>query len=316
MTQDGKEATMRTRGTPALLAALALTVLGLAAASPGPQVELADPGAATAQVDQEAMTAEAYGPDVCAACHGEVVDDFHGPHAEIGSCVQCHGDATAHVEAGGGEGTIFSFDDDHAAPAKTAVCMECHGTQQPGFFHSDHAQVGMDCASCHSIHDPNPAHPANLKTTRAVDRRMDNLGVASQTCRECHGEVFTQFEFNERHRLHEGILDCQTCHDPHAAAHRIQLGGFQQQQCIQCHQDKDGPFVFEHGSSVVDGCVACHEPHGSPNRHMLKFQRTAELCYSCHAQVPAFHSRFTLDTVCTNCHSSIHGSNFDEAFLK
>jgi hypothetical protein len=49
---------------------------------------------------------------------------------------------------------------------------------------------------------------------------------------------------------------------------------------------------------------------------MLKFQRTAELCFSCHAQVPGFHSRFTLDTVCTNCHATVHGSNFDRFFLK
>ena len=32
--------------------------------------------------------------------------------------------------------------------------------------------------------------------------------------------------------------------------------------------------------------------------------------------VPGFHTRFTNESVCTNCHSTIHGSNFDAAFLK
>jgi hypothetical protein len=49
---------------------------------------------------------------------------------------------------------------------------------------------------------------------------------------------------------------------------------------------------------------------------MLLFQNVAELCFSCHATVPGFHARFTLETQCTNCHSSIHGSNFDPFFLK
>jgi len=98
------------------------------------------------------------------------------------------------------------------------------------------------------------------------------------------------------------------------------LGGFKDETCIDCHTDKGGPFVFEHGSVQVEGCVACHTPHGSINRHLLTFQSTGELCYSCHATVPGFHvgtpPRFTFATNCTNCHSSIHGSNLDPFFLK
>jgi hypothetical protein len=49
---------------------------------------------------------------------------------------------------------------------------------------------------------------------------------------------------------------------------------------------------------------------------MLTFQNVADLCYSCHAVVPGFHASFGPDNQCTNCHSSIHGSNFNAFFLK
>jgi predicted CXXCH cytochrome family protein len=104
----------------------------------------------------------------------------------------------------------------------------------------------------------------------------------------------------------------------------MMLGGFKQSQCADCHPDTEGPFVFEHPVSRVDGCVACHEPHGSPNRHMLKIQDVGALCYTCHAEVPQFHTgfspvappRFNEQTVCTNCHVTIHGSNLDPLFLR
>ena len=63
-------------------------------------------------------------------------------------------------------------------------------------------------------------------------------------------------------------------------------------------------------------CSACHTAHGSPNRHLLNFQAVAELCFSCHNMVPGFHARFTLETQCTNCHSTIHGSFLSPFFLR
>ena len=242
--------------------------------------------AQAAPQDDAEMAVEA---EICAACHEDVVASFGGPHSALDreggplagslSCAGCHGDPSAHLEAGGGSETIFSFNEGNTHIVNARACLDCHGDTHPGFFRSPHAQAGM-------------------------------------ACQDCHDSVFAQFEFNERHRLREGILDCQSCHDPHGPADRAQLGGFKQATCAECHADKAGPFVFEHGSSMVEGCTACHLPHGSPNRHMLKLQDVGALCYSCHAAVPGFHARFTLETNCANCHSSIHGSNFDQFFLK
>ena len=268
-------------------------------------------------VGQEVWTVED-----CAACHEAQVDHFErSPHAAIRledeaalSCSACHGDPTAHIEEGG-DGPIQTFGAGEFPKLESQVCQGCHSVDHPRFLASTHAKAGLACSSCHSVHSPKPSSLALLRSnTENVPRDEGNL--ASQSCRGCHDDVFAQFAFNERHRLQEGILDCTSCHNPHEPSPRLALGGFKQQACVDCHTDKDGPFIFEHGSSRVDGCVSCHTPHGSPNRHLLKFQNVADACYSCHISVPGFHTRFTSETQCTNCHSAIHGSNFDQAFLK
>lgn len=304
------------RATP-LLMALAVVLLLAGTAGAAPQ-EMGD---------MEGGEAMAPGSEACAACHPDVVSaTLGGPHAAVerdgerfgvsSSCAGCHGDGTEHMEAGGDADLIFSFDEENPHTVNAGRCMECHGDAHPQFFRSPHAKAGLSCQECHSIHEPAEGDWALLKASDVVERPMENLSVSTKACAECHQDVFAQFEFNERHRLQEGILECASCHNPHEPATRTNLGGFKQEQCAECHTDKSGPFVFEHGASRVEGCVACHTPHGSPNRHLLKFQNVAELCYSCHVAIPGFHSRFTLESQCTNCHSTIHGSNFDQFFLK
>lgn len=232
------------------------------------------------------------------------------------SCTACHGDAEAHIEEGGADGTIFSFGPDEPASVKAERCLTCHQDAHPRFFATSHAQAGMDCTSCHAIHaDGGP----DLLIPPADSLQADlarEIGASSAACASCHGSELASFQLNERHRLHEGSMACVDCHNSHEPESRMLLGGFRQQACVDCHRDKGGPFVFEHGGQVVEGCVACHTPHGSVNRHMLKTQSVADLCYSCHASVPGFHTRFTSETVCTNCHVTIHGSNFHAGFLK
>ncbi len=289
-----------------------------------------------------ARSAETENPDpqtameVCGDCHEEYVQAAHlGPHsifegskwslseagveANVG-CEACHGDATQHLEDEGGEGTMFTFAD--ALPTE-AACLTCHRGSHPRFVGSPHSQAGMSCTSCHSIHSANPAGPPLLQAVE-VAAQLANVGGSSATCYGCHQEAFVEFEFNERHRLHEGTLECTSCHNPHAPAPRAMLTSTAKEPCVSCHADKEGPFIFEHGSVVVEGCTACHSPHGSPNRHMLASQDGGELCFSCHAAVPQFHAgfnpaappRFDTTTNCVNCHSAIHGSNFDPYFLQ
>lgn len=274
---------------------------------------------------EEGNTAATEVVETCASCHDLDVPGYllnaHrvlNQDAELAahygvesSCNACHGNAEAHIDAGGGEGTIFAFSAVEPAVERTQACLSCHSDAHPRYFATKHAAAGMACTDCHSIHGSDGG--ANLLAT---NDEWSEHGTVTASCASCHGEVLAEFEFNERHRLNEGILDCASCHNPHEPQSRMMLGGFKQENCIDCHTDKGGPFIFEHGAQKVDGCVACHTPHGSPNRHMLTFQSVADLCYSCHLVVPGFHTRFTSESVCTNCHVTIHGSNFHEAYLK
>ncbi len=251
----------------------------------------------------------------CAECHDEVAAKFKNTaHAVIDakglagqagaahSCAACHGDDTKHKEEENAD-SILTFKNAKEGNDAVKACLSCHKDTQARYMAGPHGIAGMDCTKCHTIHS---------------GKMKEGLlkGGTVKTCYACHMEVFAEFNLNERHRLKEGIMTCVDCHDPHEPAARTQLAGFKQQTCFKCHTDKQGPYLFEHNSVAIEGCTVCHSPHGSPNRHMLKDQSVSQLCYSCHTTVPGWHSRFTPESNCANCHSTIHGSNFSSKFLK
>ena len=122
--------------------------------------------------------------------------------------------------------------------------QSCHGTAHPAWEASSHARAGLDCTSCHGVHG-DPFSHFHADEPRASELASPRV---SDVCAGCHTEVFAQFEYNERHRLQEGILECTSCHNPHEQSPRWMLGGFKEESCVDCHVDKGGPFVFEHGS--------------------------------------------------------------------
>ena len=327
------------RGSTFVLLALVLLASGRVLAqgpaeepSSAPKEVAAEPPAAEASREPAADAAAARVARRCNLCHADKFQSLaRNPHGVLDDadwqaltgealvCRNCHGDVEEHLQQAG-RAPIFAFRDEPVTE-RNGRCLACHEASHPAFDRSPHAQAGLACTSCHTQHGEHAA-TALLRLAAAADIRA--LGDTSGVCFGCHGEQFAETEYNEHHRLREGVLECTSCHDPHMPATRTLLGGFKQERCVECHSDKGGPFVFEHPASRVEGCTTCHSPHGSPNRHMLAHQRVAELCLSCHASVPAFHGgnnlaqppRFGLDTQCTNCHSAIHGSYFDPFFLR
>lgn len=256
---------------------------------------------------------EYIGSETCMECHEEVFANYkmsihyltEEKDFKIKGCEACHGPGSVHVEEGGGVETIFSYKADIPAADKTEKCLSCHSRENKNllFLGSDHMKGSVACSDCHQPHPP-----------MGKDMLLTKEGY--KLCLKCHQEIAPQLALNERHRITEGIVKCTDCHKNHQSSTRTQLGGFKQETCFKCHTDKQGPFIYEHGAVRVEGCTACHDPHGSVNRHMLAHQNTAELCFSCHTTVPFFHSRFIAESVCTNCHSTIHGSQLSPFFIK
>jgi DmsE family decaheme c-type cytochrome len=258
------------------------------------------------------------GSQMCATCHAEVAHSFaDNPHAKMVmmhgdkglSCENCHGPGEAHVAGGGDVTKIFRFDK-ASAQQVNARCLSCHAGAHPNFERSPHARAGLSCISCHSVH--HSATPKFLLTA-----------AQPQLCESCHTDVKAQFAMPFHHPVPEGAVKCTDCHDPHGTFQNAQLRSTADQNkiCTQCHSDVRGPFVFEHPAVKAVGCLGCHSPHGSENARLLNMPAVNTLCNQCHSPVAGdtFHSMGAGSseiTPCTNCHTMIHGSNVNAAFIR
>lgn len=221
-----------------------------------------------------------------------------------------------------------------------ARCLFCHvsSKQQEYFEHSTHVAHGMSCDQCHTSHlvaEVKDQSKGPLSSPQAhfyeVPQLPDEVRwlhgsllkeSEPKLCFGCHGTVQAEFSMPVHHRVPEGLVKCTDCHTPHGSLNRASLTRPKFQSCVNCHQEKRGPYVYEHASVRVEGCATCHTPHGSTNRMLLVRREGRQLCLQCHINAPGKigvpHSRFGFQTAgeCTRCHVQIHGSNFDPNFLR
>ena len=202
------------------------------------------------------------------------------------TCADCHVDQWEKFE-GTIHDSVLSYMADE--PAGVGGCEACHG---PGSTHVDLA----------GYEDPG--------FLEAIVGQPD-----PSSCTTCHVETLAQFSLPERHNVIEGFMVCSDCHDPHGSFNARFVTEAGNQNCYECHADKEGPWVFPHAAQEVDGCIACHQPHGSVNPHMLPYREIQFTCLGCHTNTPAFHSLPNF-AECTACHTQIHGSNLDSLFLE
>jgi len=253
----------------------------------------------------------------CVDCHDDVaagmanqihmrIEPFEVFGRQVG-CEGCHGDGIQHMEEGD-PALIRTFSN----PAEdTAACIDCHGLKEQGEWQaSTHAMENITCLDCHSIHQ--------------VANPLD-------TCKDCHQQVMAQFQLPSHHPVPEGKMSCASCHDPHASNEgQLKTQMRLNDLCYTCHQNKEGPFVFEH-APVVEDCSLCHTAHGAiPNNLLTANEPT--VCLQCHEfhfhagllspedewevggsefENPngehSFNVAFT--TKCTQCHSQVHGTD-------
>jgi len=282
------------------------------AAGHGPQQ------AATSQSGAAAVPAGYVGQEMCATCHEDVVKNFAGnPHSRLAyehnghgvTCESCHGPGQAHVEGGGDVTKIRRFG--KLTPQQiNETCLGCHAGVHPNYQRSPHAKAGLSCLSCHSVHAP---------------KVQENLLVAAQPqlCFQCHTDVKPNFDMPFHHPVNEGVVKCSDCHDVHGTfgPNNLRSTADQNMICTKCHMDVRGPFVYEHAAVRAEGCLGCHSPHGSENARMLNMPSINTLCNQCHSRVAAgtvhgMNSGSDEIAPCTSCHTYIHGSNINAAFLR
>lgn len=293
-----------------LLGAGALSVTALAA----------PPSAAkSAQEPSKGAThAEFVGSETCASCHEQVTKNFAtNPHSKMAlmhgnangaTCENCHGAGSEHVAGGGDVTKIFN-------PAKATAkdvdekCLSCHAGAHPDFERSPHAKANVSCIGCHDIHGSK--QEALLKAPQPT------------LCFQCHADQKAQFNMPFHHRVEEGLVKCSDCHDPHGTFGNSNLKSTADQNliCTKCHTDVRGPFVYEHAPVKAEGCTSCHSPHGSENARLLNMPNINVLCNQCHSAVAAGtvhgQGQGSSDSIpCTSCHTYIHGSNINPAFLR
>jgi len=268
--------------------------------------------------------ADFVGNDTCATCHAaEATGMASNPHSKLAlqhggtgaTCESCHGAGKAHVESGGDITKIVVLD--KLTPKEVdATCLGCHANTHPNFLRSPHAKAGVNCLSCHSIHKAAP------DTTLLLAKQPD-------LCFKCHTDVKPSFSMPFHHKVNEGVVKCSDCHNVHGTFgndnffgnNNLRMTADQNAICTKCHTDVRGPFVYEHAPVKGEGCLSCHTPHGSQNARLLNMPNINTLCNQCHSQVgnDNIHGQGpgSTDSVpCTSCHTYIHGSNMNSAFLR
>jgi len=273
------------------------------------------------------LDAEYVGTDNCVAkCHrhDKITDFFrHSVHGEqikpetgarLVNCESCHGPGSLAIanieesrrtlgEAGDKCDTTKLLDYKQLPPqAQSLICLKCHtaaSTPALAQWHSSvHALNDLSCFSCHKLHE-------------SPQQKVSKEKMA-ELCYGCHPDVKAQFSLFAHHPVRERKMSCFDCHDAHGSTQPRMLKGVSPRElCTRCHMEKSGPFAYEHGD-VTENCNNCHTPHGSVNRRLLSAAMPF-LCIQCHnpghrstldpGSKPLFANR------CTDCHSSIHGSD-------
>lgn len=288
---------------------------------------------AAARATEDEAVAEYVGDAVCLTCH-EALDEGFGAHyaktihAKVlapqnaldarmeRGCEACHGPGSAHVEAGGGKGIGGLIDFGATSPdevrSEDAACMQCHdGGDRRFWTGSVHQTRDLGCGSCHTL------------MQSLSERNQLAAETEVKTCAQCH-LIQNARQYRNAHMplrpgafqsstAVDGKMSCSSCHNPHGTvAEKLIAHISTRDNCLSCHADKRGPFLWEH-APVSEDCLGCHDPHGGTRESMLKIG-LPQLCSSCHGSGHAGSSRspanrFVVGSSCLQCHGQIHGTN-------
>jgi len=213
-----------------------------------------------------------------------------------------------------------------------ATCAGCHDGIAKGFEENPHTKMtlmhgnapGVTCENCHGAGQAH-VEGGGISCHSVHQSKEEKLLKASQPklCFQCHSDTKPAFNMPFHHKVIEGLITCSDCHDVHGTflANNVKSTADQNAICTKCHTETRGPFVYEHVAVRAEGCLGCHTPHGSQNPRLLNMPAINPLCNQCHSGVAAntVHGMSAGSSeviTCTNCHTYIHGSNMNAAFIR
>jgi predicted CXXCH cytochrome family protein len=97
--------------------------------------------------------------------------------------------------------------------------------------------------------------------------------------------------------LHGPVLvnACESCHKlTDAGKHSFEPMRTRDQMCVLCHVvdvAPQAPGTAIHKPFAEGECLSCHDPHGSREKAMLRGDRYADACKTCHADITGAHDR-------------------------
>ncbi|MEM1601492.1 MAG: GSU2203 family decaheme c-type cytochrome [Sulfolobales archaeon] len=242
------------------------------------------------------------GSETCKGCHGDLSDRFKsnnvhakladfetGPFGVRPGCESCHGPGSKHAETG--DPSLIVNPAKIAKNEANTLCVQCHRDGELAMWHGSKHDLGsVGCTSCHTMHGKTQGRDV-LGYRKNFVKEAYLRKAEPELCFDCHKDVMAQTRMPNHHPIKEGKMTCSECHNPHGTTvdPLLKADVTKNELCLKCHQEKSGPYVFEH-APVNEDCMVCHNPHGSVANGLLK-QNEPFICLQCHSM--HFHAGFT-----------------------